>query len=234
MKTLEWTPRGRSRVLGLIQGGRHSRSEISQITNIPKGTIGNLKKRNTPLNKVRSGHPPKLSIRDKRQIVFHITRNHESRRLSVMSIIQDRQLDTSITRLKCALKDLSLDSIAETSPCGGPWYYFVCKNEIPPSPTAERVKTGGSYHWTLLQRPLCAEAPSIILCEFYWNLPAPQQRGSPHSREGQNGRFHLDTRHSFVESGPIPGDKRGDSNSLTPSSALPISLLRNLASNRGL
>ena len=106
MKTLEWTPKRRSRVLGLIQGGRHSLSEISQITNIPKGTIGNLKKRNTPLNKVRSGHPPKLSIRDKRQIVFHITRNHESRHLSVMSIIQDLQLSTSITRLKCTLKDL--------------------------------------------------------------------------------------------------------------------------------
>jgi len=52
MKTHEWTPKKRSRVLGLIQGGRHSLSEISQITNIPKGTIGNLKKRDTPLNKV--------------------------------------------------------------------------------------------------------------------------------------------------------------------------------------
>ena len=106
MKTLEWTPKRRSRALGLIQGVRHSLSEISNITNIPLGTVGDLKKRNTPLNKVRSGRPPKLSARDKRQIVFHITRNHESRRLSVMTIIQDLQLDIGITQLKCTIQDL--------------------------------------------------------------------------------------------------------------------------------
>ena len=48
MKTNEWTPKRRSRALGLIQGRRHSLSEITQITNIPKGTLGNLEKRNTP------------------------------------------------------------------------------------------------------------------------------------------------------------------------------------------
>ena len=109
MKTHEWTPKKRSRVLGLIQGGRHSLSEISQITNIPKGTIGNLKKRDTPLNKVRSGRPPKLSDRHKRQIVLHITKTHKSRRLSLISIIQDLQLDIGITQLKLTLKGLGYD-----------------------------------------------------------------------------------------------------------------------------
>jgi len=106
MKTHEWTPKRWSRALGLIQGGRHSLSEISHITNIPKGSLGNLKKRNIPLNKPWSGHPHKLSIRDKRQIVLHITRNHESRRLSTMSIIQQLQLDIGITQLKLTLQDL--------------------------------------------------------------------------------------------------------------------------------
>ena len=106
MKTHEWTPKRRSRALGLIQGGRHSLSEISHITNIPPGTLGDLKKRNSPLSKVRSGRPSKLSPRHKRQIVFHITRNHESRRLSVMTIIQDLQLDIGITQLKRTLTDL--------------------------------------------------------------------------------------------------------------------------------
>jgi hypothetical protein len=50
-----------------------------------------------------------------------------------------------------------------------------------------------AYHWTLLRRPLCREVPSIILCVKKWNLPAPQRRGSSHSGEGQNGRFHLIT-----------------------------------------
>ena len=106
MKTHEWTPKRRSRALGLLQGGRHAFSEITQITNIPKGTLGNLKKRGTPLNKPRSGRPPKLSDRDKRQIVLHTTKNHKSRRLSVQSIIQDLQLDIGTTQLKCTLKNL--------------------------------------------------------------------------------------------------------------------------------
>jgi len=106
MKTHEWTPKRRSRALALIEGSRHSLSEISGITNIPKGSLGNLKKRNTPLNKPRSGHPPKLSDRAKRRIVFHITKNYKSRRLSVLSIIQDLQLDIGIIQLRSTLKDL--------------------------------------------------------------------------------------------------------------------------------
>ena len=106
MKTHEWTPKRRSRALGLIQGGRHFLTEISQITNIPLGTLGDLKKRNTPLNKVRKGGPRKLTDRHKRQIIFHITKNHTSRRLSAISIIQDLQLDVHPDTLKKTLKDL--------------------------------------------------------------------------------------------------------------------------------
>ena len=98
METHEWTPKRRSIALGLIQGSQHSLSEISHIADIPKDTFGNLKKHNTPLNKVRSDHSSKLSVYNKCQIVIHITRNHESRCLSVMLIIQDLQLDISITR----------------------------------------------------------------------------------------------------------------------------------------
>ena len=78
-------------------------SEISQITNISKGTLGDLKKRNTSLSKARTERSNKLSDRLKRQIVLHITRNHKSRRLSVKSIIQDLDLDISITTLKITL-----------------------------------------------------------------------------------------------------------------------------------
>jgi len=42
----------RSWAFGLIQGEKHSLSEITKITNILKGTLVNLKKHNTPLNKV--------------------------------------------------------------------------------------------------------------------------------------------------------------------------------------
>jgi len=106
MKTIEWTSKRRSRALGLTQGRRHSLSEITKITNISKGTLGDLKKRNTVLTKSRSGRPKKLTDRHKRQIVFHITRNHRTRRLSIFFIIKDLQLDVSPTTLKLGLKDL--------------------------------------------------------------------------------------------------------------------------------
>src|SRR5271154_2084676 len=48
-----------------------------------------------------------------------------------------------------------------------------------------------AYPWPLLRRGLRATVPSIILCAKKWNRRAPQRRGSPHSGEGKNRRFHL-------------------------------------------
>jgi hypothetical protein len=106
MKTIEWTPKRRSRAFGLIQGARHTLFEISRITNIPLGTLGDLKKRNSPLSKVRSERAVKLSDRHKHQIVFHITKNYKSCRLSAISIIPDLQLDVHSDTLKQTLKSL--------------------------------------------------------------------------------------------------------------------------------
>jgi len=44
MKTHKWSPKTRNMALGLIVGGRHSLRKITNITNIPKGKLGNLKK----------------------------------------------------------------------------------------------------------------------------------------------------------------------------------------------
>jgi len=106
MKTCEWTPKRRSRALGLIKGGRHSLSEISQITNIPKGTLGDLKKRDTPLSKARTGRPHKLSERAKRAIERLIRQSYKTRRLSAKSIIQNLQLEVCESTIKLALKDM--------------------------------------------------------------------------------------------------------------------------------
>ena len=103
---MQWTPKWRSRALGLIQGERHSLSEITKITNIPKQTLGDLKQYNTPISKPRSGCPAKLSERHKRQIVFHITRNYQSHHLSVCFIIEDLQLQVHLNTLKQTLKSL--------------------------------------------------------------------------------------------------------------------------------
>ena len=96
----------RSQAFGLIQGKRYSLSEITKITNVSKGTLGNLKKHDTPLNKIWTGHSLKLSEHHKCQMVFHIICNHESCRLSISSIIRDIQLDVHLTTLKQTLKDL--------------------------------------------------------------------------------------------------------------------------------
>ena len=71
-----WTPKRRSRALGLIKGGRHSLLEITKITNIPKSMLQHLKHCNTPLNKARLGRPSSLLEQDKCRVVIHITKNH--------------------------------------------------------------------------------------------------------------------------------------------------------------
>ena len=106
MKTCEWTPKQRSRALELIKGGRHSLSEISQITNIPKDTLGDLKKRDTPLSKARTECPHKLLEHAKRAIERLIRQSYKTRCLSAKSIIYDLQLKVCESIVKLALKDL--------------------------------------------------------------------------------------------------------------------------------
>jgi len=106
MKSCEWTPKRRSRALGLMQGALHSPMEISKITNIPKSTLGHLKKRGTPLNKVRTGRPTKLLPRDRRHIEALIRKDYASRHLSLRRIIQDLELNVCESTVKLALKDL--------------------------------------------------------------------------------------------------------------------------------
>src|SRR5271168_1589435 len=53
------------------------------------------------------------------------------------------------------------------------------------------IWTENAYHWTHLRRGLRTTVPSIILCVKKWNRRGPQRRGSPHSGEGKNRRFHL-------------------------------------------
>jgi len=106
MKTCEWTPKRWSRALGLIKRGRHSFSEISQITKISRGTLEDLKKRDTSLSKAHTGHPHKLSEHAKRAIERLIRQSYKTRRLSAKSIIHDLQLEVCESTVKLALKDL--------------------------------------------------------------------------------------------------------------------------------
>jgi len=106
MKTHEWSPNQRSMALGLIKGRRHSLDEITQITNIPNGTLMDIKKRDTVINKPRSGRPKKLSTRTINQIKRHIRRNRSTRRLHLSHLIKIFQLEVCESTLRSALNDI--------------------------------------------------------------------------------------------------------------------------------
>ena len=55
--------------LGLYASDRFPLREISNIINIPKSTVNDIKKRGMGVSKPRSGRPKKVSIRDIRQII---------------------------------------------------------------------------------------------------------------------------------------------------------------------
>ena len=68
VKARHSTLRKRSRVLALVDGGKHSIRQISRLLDIPKSTVSDIKQRGTSNSKPRSGRPALLSERDKRRI----------------------------------------------------------------------------------------------------------------------------------------------------------------------
>ena len=106
MKTHEWSPKMQNMALGLIAGGQHSLREITNITNIPKGTLGDLKKRGTPISKPCTGRPKKLSKGEKHYIDLYIRRNSTTRRSTPETIIEALTLDASPKTVRTALTEL--------------------------------------------------------------------------------------------------------------------------------
>src|SRR5437762_4138171 len=111
MKTHEWSPGRRYKALGLIEGGRHSLREITNITNIPKGTLGDLKKRDTGISKPRSGRPKTLSSRDLRHIEIYIRTSHTTRRTPIPRLISLLDLQAHPNTVRKAL--IGLGTITE-------------------------------------------------------------------------------------------------------------------------
>ena len=106
MKTHEWSPNRKSMALGLIKGGRHKLSEITQITNIPSPTLRRIKKLDTAITKPRSGRPKKLTPRDLRHIEIYIRSNYRTRRVRLSQLIKLFQLDATERTVRKALKEL--------------------------------------------------------------------------------------------------------------------------------
>ena len=106
MKTHEWSSEQRCKALGLIEGKRHSLSEITNIVNIPKGTLSDIKKRGTGISKHRSGRPKKLTTRDKRRIKRFIRTNRYTRRVTLSRLKSILRLNAHENTIHKALIEL--------------------------------------------------------------------------------------------------------------------------------
>ena len=108
IKTHEWSLAERGKVLGLWEGKRHSLSEITNITNIPKTTVYDIKTRGTSETKPRPGRPKLLDETTLRQIVRHIKTDKKTRRQSLTVIINLLNLKVSSRTLRHALHSRGL------------------------------------------------------------------------------------------------------------------------------
>ena len=103
IKTHEWSPTERGKVLGLVKGKHHSLREITNITNIPKTTIYDIKTRNTGETKPRSGRPKLLDEMTLRQIIRYIKTDKQMRHQSLAVIIDVINLEVSPRTLRRVL-----------------------------------------------------------------------------------------------------------------------------------
>ena len=107
MKTHEWSPNFRSKALGLCQGGRHSLRNITNIINISKSTIYDIKKRDTAATKQRSGHAKKLTDRDKRHLEMYTRTNRTTGRVSLSYLNSILPKKTHENTIRKALNELA-------------------------------------------------------------------------------------------------------------------------------
>jgi len=105
IKTHEWSPTSRGKVLGLIEGGRHSLRDITQILNIPKSTAYVIKTHGTSETKSRSGHPKLLNEMTMRRIERHIKIDDETHRQSLAVVIDLLHLTVAPRTLRRALHE---------------------------------------------------------------------------------------------------------------------------------
>jgi transposase len=82
----EWSETECGMALGLCASDRFPLREISNIINIPKSTVEDIKQRGIGVSKPRSGRPKKLSSRDIRQIIRYLRTSKFTRRINLCSL----------------------------------------------------------------------------------------------------------------------------------------------------
>jgi len=116
-KQCDWSSKKWSRVLALVDGKRHTICEISELTGIPKSTVGDIKTRNTAATKWRCGWPKILTKYDKWQIDRYIKKSRTTRREDCNTIIKALHLNVCQNTLMAAILELGYTrSIARRRP----------------------------------------------------------------------------------------------------------------------
>ena len=93
----------------MIAGGRYSLTEITNITNISKGTLSDIKKWKTIKTKPRNDRPKKLTKHDKRHIEIYIHLNSQMRRSILLQLKKNLHLDATENIIRKALQELEYD-----------------------------------------------------------------------------------------------------------------------------
>ena len=105
VKTHEWSPTSRGKVLGLSADPQNSLQDITNIVNIPKSTVGAIKSQGTGINKPRSGCPRKLSAHDIRQIVRFVRTNRTTCRYGLKQLKKHFKLNVHENTIRNALQE---------------------------------------------------------------------------------------------------------------------------------
>src|SRR5438270_6725521 len=105
VKTHEWSPTSRGKVLGLGADSRNSLQDITEIVNIPRSTVSSIKSQGTGINKPRSGRPRKLSTRDIWQIVRFLHTNKTTCRYSLTQLKDYFKLEVHENTIRKTLQE---------------------------------------------------------------------------------------------------------------------------------
>jgi len=103
MKTHEWPSSTRWKVLGLSEGKRHSLQDITNVTNVPKSTVYDIKQCKTGESKKHTGRPKKLSPRTMCQLLRFIRTNKDTRRFTLAQLKKTFQLKVHENTIQTSL-----------------------------------------------------------------------------------------------------------------------------------
>ena len=106
VKTREWSPKKRQSVLSLLDTGVIKIAEIIAQTGVPRATIYDIKKGDTPFNKPRIGRPRVLSATDICRLRCYITKSGKSCYTTSDTIIRTLEFKCSKETLIKAIHEL--------------------------------------------------------------------------------------------------------------------------------